>query len=79
MIVPWEALNDDTLQLLLEEYVSRDGTDYGEVEISLETRVKQVRQALSKKKLVVWFDEPSRSTNIIPIEKANAAQQFEQE
>ena len=30
MIIPLEALDDDVLQGLLEEYASRDGTDYGD-------------------------------------------------
>ncbi len=30
MIVPWQELEPDTLDNLIQEFVSRDGTDYGE-------------------------------------------------
>ncbi|MCB1699151.1 MAG: YheU family protein, partial [Halioglobus sp.] len=33
--VPVERLQPDVLQALLEEFASRDGTDYGERELSL--------------------------------------------
>ena len=43
MIVPWQSLDPDTLQNLLEEFVSRDGTDYGEQELSLAQKAEQIR------------------------------------
>lgn len=74
MIVPWENIADDTLQRLLEEYVSRDGTDYGEVEVPLATRVGQVRRALQQRQLAIWFDEASEATTLLPRDQALAAE-----
>lgn len=65
MIVPWQAISDETLQQLLEEYVSRDGTDYGESEVSVTQRVSQVHQHLQKGRLVIWFDEAGGTTNVL--------------
>lgn len=43
MIVPWQNINADTLNHLLEEFASRDGTDYGVYETSLEDKVVQLK------------------------------------
>lgn len=36
MMVPWDQLSAEALRGLIEEFVTRDGTDYGEVEVPLE-------------------------------------------
>ena len=64
MIVPWQDIPADTLENLIEEFVSRDGTDYGEREIPLATRVDQVRNLLKKGKAVIWFDDVTESISI---------------
>ncbi len=43
--VPPQRLQADILQALLEEFASRDGTDYGERELSLEQKVGSLARA----------------------------------
>lgn len=69
MIVPWNQIDADTLENLIQEYVTRDGTDYGEREVSLEAKVDQVRERLKKGEAVVWFDEVTETVNILPREE----------
>ena len=69
MIVPWQQIDADSLDNLLQEYVTRDGTDYGEREVSLDTKVMQVRERLKKGDAVVWFDEATETVNILPREE----------
>jgi uncharacterized protein len=64
VIVPWQDIPVDTLQNMLEEFVSRDGTDYGEREIALATRVEQVRELLRKGRVVIWFDDATESISL---------------
>ncbi len=66
--IPIEALSADALQGLLEEFVSRDGTDYGEYEVSTETKIQQVLSAIKNKRAAIVFDPESQSTHIINIE-----------
>jgi uncharacterized protein YheU (UPF0270 family) len=47
MLIPYDALEVDTLTRLIEDFVTRDGTDNGD-DTPLETRVLRVRQALTK-------------------------------
>lgn len=73
MIIPLEALDDDVLQGLLEEYASRDGTDYGDHEVPLQSKVDQLKVQLKQKKLVIWYDEKTVSTNLVPAHQALSA------
>lgn len=54
--VPWRSLSDDALRGVIEDFVTRDGTDYGEVETTLEQRVSAIKHQLEQNKLVVIFD-----------------------
>ena len=68
--VPPEALSKEALRGLIEEYVTRDGTDYGEREIELESRVREVEVALRKGAAVIVFDADSQRSHILPAELA---------
>lgn len=65
MIIPYQQLNQQTLQNLLEEYATRDGTDYGEQETSLFERVSNLRNQLHSKDILIWFDPAEHSINLI--------------
>ena len=53
--IPYDQLSPEALQGVIEEFVTRDGTDYGEVEIPLETKVAQVMTQLRSGKAVIVF------------------------
>jgi uncharacterized protein YheU (UPF0270 family) len=64
--VPYDQLNPDTLRALVEEFITREGTDYGQVEVDLETKVMQVLRQLKKGEAAIVFDEKSETCNIVP-------------
>lgn len=66
VIVPHRQLSAEALQGLLEEFVSRDGTDSGYTKLSLQQRVNQVRRQLDRGEAVVVFNPTTQSANIIP-------------
>ena len=55
MLIPYDQLEPDTLTRLIEDFVSREGTDNGD-DTPQETRVLRVRHALSKGQAVIFFD-----------------------
>ncbi|MFW1677428.1 YheU family protein [Pontibacter sp. JAM-7] len=65
MIIPWQAVTPETLDNLIEEYVTRDGTDYGDEEVSLQRRVQQVRAKLQSGEAVLLFSESTGLCNIV--------------
>ena len=62
--IPVNKLSHEALQGVIEEYISRDGTDYGEVEASEETKFRYVKQKLEKELAVLIFDDEAETTNI---------------
>ena len=68
--VPPERLAPDTLASLLEEFASRDGTDYGERETPLEARVSTLRGQLASGSIALVFDVDSESWDLLPADDA---------
>lgn len=69
MIIPHKKLSPDALQGLIEEFVSRDGTDSGYVKATLEDRVLQVKRQLDAGQAVIVYDLAGRTCNIVPKEQ----------
>lgn len=54
MIIPWQQIAPETLDNLIESFVLREGTDYGEQERSLAQKVADVKRQL-KQGMLCWF------------------------
>jgi uncharacterized protein len=65
MIIPHEQISADALQGLIEEFITREGTDYGETEISLAQKVQQVERQLARGDIVIVFDPASESVSLL--------------
>ena len=74
MIIPFEQLDKDTLYNLIESYVLREGTDYGEQEVSIQSKVAQVNQQLRNGEAMVFFSELHESVTIISKNEFKALQ-----
>jgi len=63
--IPYNQLSPEALQGVIEEFVTRDGTDYGEVEVSMEIKISQVLGQLKSGKAVIVFDQGSETCTIL--------------
>lgn len=63
--VPYERLDPETLRNVIQEFVTRDGADWGEADCTLEDKVGQVMQQLRSRKVKIVFDLNSETTNIV--------------
>jgi len=63
-IIPVHELSPEALRGVIDEVISRNGTDYGAIESSRETNFRQVRQKLQAGSAVLVFDDELASTNI---------------
>lgn len=66
MEIPWQQLDPDTLTNVLESFVLREGTDYGEAEKSLAEKVADVRAQLARNEVVLVYSELHETVTIIP-------------
>ena len=64
MEIPFALLAPETLQRLLEEFVTRDGTDNGDLGHPLEGRVSAVRLQLERGEAVIGFDPETESCSV---------------
>ncbi len=65
MIIPLEAISTEALEGLIEEFVTRDGTDYGFEETSLSERVAQIKRKMKSKEIVILFNEATEEVNLV--------------
>lgn len=61
------SLSADALRGVVEEFVTRDGTDYGAVERSLEEKVADVLRQLERREVRIVFDPETGSVNLLPV------------
>lgn len=64
--VPHEELSPEALHRLVEEFVTRAGTDYGRREKSLDEKVAAVLRQLRSNEVKIVFDSATGSANIVP-------------
>lgn len=70
MIIPANTLAPETLRAVIENVVTREGTDYGELEFSLDEKVAQVLLRIKRKQIVIVFDENSESVGLMDAQEA---------
>lgn len=64
--IPFEALSEAALLGVIDDYVMREGTDYGHRDIDLEQKRLAVRRSLTSGRAVITYDPVSRTTSIVP-------------
>lgn len=65
IVIPYRDLSAEALRGVLESFVLREGTDYGEREVSLEQKVAQVMRQLERGEAQVIFDAALETVDIV--------------
>ncbi|MCB0336483.1 MAG: YheU family protein [Bdellovibrionales bacterium] len=65
MEIPYSALTEDTLVAIIEDFVSREATDYGHGEVSMEQKVRQVRKQLEQGLVTIVYSVEEDAPYII--------------
>ncbi len=63
--VPYDQLSPETLDAVIEEFVTREGTDYGKTDVPFERKIESVRRQIETGEVLIVFDESMQSCNII--------------
>jgi uncharacterized protein YheU (UPF0270 family) len=64
VVVPHTDLAADVLKALIESFVLREGTDYGERELTLDQKVRRVIRELERGKAQILFDPDTETVHI---------------
>lgn len=67
--IPFGQLSSDALAGVIEEFVSREGTDYGERAYSMEEKKTLVKTQLERGTARLIFDPETQSCNIVTREE----------
>jgi len=71
--IPADALSPGALRGLIEAFVLREGTDYGEREFSLEEKVAQIELQLTRREVRVMYDPVSETATLVSAQSLPAA------
>ncbi|HEY6529580.1 MAG TPA: YheU family protein [Cellvibrionaceae bacterium] len=72
IVVPHSRIPAETLQCLLEDFATREGTDYGDIELDLTMRVDIIRRQLQNGDAVLIYALLDESLQIITLRDAKA-------
>lgn len=60
-----DQLSREALRGLIEEFITREGTEYGHQEFSLEDKVRDVERQLAAGEAKIVFDAVEEKANIV--------------
>jgi uncharacterized protein len=69
MQISMSDLSEQAIKKIVEEFILREGTDYGQGEVSLDAKVTQVMRQLAKGDALIVYDDKTESVDIIPKSK----------
>ena len=67
IVIPHRELSPEALRGVMESFVLREGTDYGEREVSLDQKVAQVLRQLERGEAQIIFDATLQSIDIVVV------------
>ena len=63
--IPHTELSPDSLRGVIDNFILREGTDYGERDVSHESKVTQVMRQLERGEAKILFDPVTESVDIV--------------
>ena len=66
--IPIDRLKPDILLSVIEEFVTRSGTDYGGREVPTDIKIKQVKHLLETGLVVLLYDEETETCNMFSVD-----------
>ena len=67
VVIPYAELSEEALRSVLESFVLREGTEYGERDVSLDQKVAQVTRQLRRGEAQIVFDPESETVDIVVV------------
>ena len=70
--IPPNKLADEILVSIIEEFINREGTDYGKQEVQLDLQIKKARSKIIRGDVLIMFDPKTESCNLITKEELSS-------
>ncbi len=67
MEIPYQKLEPEILRAVITEFVTREGTDYGDHVFSLDEKIAAVRRQLVEGCARIVFDVESETCNVVAV------------
>jgi len=64
ILIPWQRLSQDALNGVIEEFITREGTDYGQTEHSLAEKHEEVMGQIRRGAVVIEFSSASETCTL---------------
>lgn len=71
MIVPWQQVSPEALEGIIEEFILREGTDYGEQEVNFERKKADILNQLKAGSICIVYSELHETINLMPSDTFN--------
>jgi uncharacterized protein YheU (UPF0270 family) len=65
LVIPFDRLSAAAQRGVIEELVTREGTDYGHDDVSLDEKVMAVRRQIERGEVVLLFDAKTERVNLV--------------
>ena len=65
--IPKGTLSEAALEGIIENFILREGTDYGAMEIGMETKRQQIRKQIERNNIIITFDPNTDSVTLMTI------------
>lgn len=67
--IPFQSLSSHALEGVIDDFILREGTDYGTAEVSLETKRTDILRQLKAGRAKVVFEPETESITLLPVAK----------
>jgi len=71
MIIPYTELSEQALRTLIEDFVTRDGTDYGQEEISAQEKSERLLALLEAGEVLISYNEETETCGLLAREDSD--------
>ena len=69
IVIPQDKLSNDAVSGLIEEFILREGTDYGNREYSLDEKKEHILKQLKSRRILILFDPQIENTTLLTVDQ----------
>ncbi|MBY0386510.1 YheU family protein [bacterium] len=63
--IPYDSISEEALAAIIENFILREGTDYGFHEVAYSTKYEQVLKKIKSDEFIITFDPASESVTLL--------------